>query len=36
MRKTDLNRQYRLVYRPQPDRVPRWMRPWMDQLWAWL
>jgi hypothetical protein len=32
MRKADLNSQFRLVYCPQPDRVPRWMR----HLWAWF
>lgn len=28
----ELKRQYRHVYQPQPDRVPRWMR----QLWSLL
>jgi hypothetical protein len=32
MRTPDLRTQYRLVYRPGPERMPRWMR----QIWAWL
>lgn len=32
MPRTDLRTEYRLVYRPQPERMPRWVR----QIWAWL
>jgi hypothetical protein len=32
MRTNDLRTEFRLVYRPGRDRLPRWMR----QLWAWF
>lgn len=32
MNTRDLRREFRLVYRPQPERLPRWVR----QIWAWL
>jgi hypothetical protein len=32
MRQPSIRSEYRLVYRPQPDRMPRWLH----QLLAWL
>ena len=28
----ELRNEFRLVYRPQPERLPRWVR----QIWAWF